>query len=96
MFCSARAVGGWGGLYRRQTMFEFKEGRGMIQIDHDIPVPDSKYRTKYPWNQMKVGDSFCAQLTENQRKGLHSCAKRAGIKITTRTTEEGIRVWRIN
>jgi len=51
---------------------------------------------KYPWNSLAVGDSFLVTV----KIGVISSAagrasKRLGRKFSCRTTDEGIRVWRI-
>lgn len=65
-----------------------------IKIDKGIPLPgESRGRKrKYPWADMLIGDSFFTRI--KSRKGFHTNAKRAGIKITTRKEAEGFRVWR--
>ncbi len=72
----------------------------MIQIDKDIPIkPYRRGRTGMfteALRAMDVGDSFL--LTENPASDRHTAkraAKRMGIKLTSRTVEGGIRVWRI-
>jgi hypothetical protein len=65
-----------------------------VEVDKSIPIPRSNMgRPKYPWRDLKIGDSFYVPKYTNS---LHYCAKRIGIKITTRKDAEGgIRVWRI-
>lgn len=65
------------------------------KIDKNVPVPSAQRKgSKYPWAQMKVGDSF---FIPGKPKGLYAAAKGAGIKITVRTVKEkgkeGVRVW---
>ena len=33
-------------------------------IEHGVSVPGARTLTKYPWRQMKVGDSFVASYEE--------------------------------
>lgn len=71
-----------------------------FEIDKGVPVPTTYGgRKKYPFGQMKIGDSFLV-------KGNHDIATRARsaayvyghshkMKFTVRTTKEGARVWRV-
>lgn len=36
-------------------------------IEHGVSVPGARTLTKYPWRQMKVGDSFVASYEEVDR-----------------------------
>jgi hypothetical protein len=69
-----------------------------IKIESHIPIPIKKRgNRKYPWDQMKVGDSFFVEgVTQNS---LSTAAKyqttKSGIKFTTAAEGSGIRVWRI-
>ena len=68
-----------------------------IKLDKNIPLPQKTKRgSKYPWGDMKVGDSF---FVEGEPKGLYNSAKEYNIKITVRKWEEGnkkgMRVWRV-
>ena len=70
----------------------------MIKIDKDIPFPTGKTATsKYPFGEMKVGDSFA--LPKERAIALSSSAnsyRRAhpGMKFCVRTVEKEVRVWR--
>ena len=64
-----------------------------IKIESNIPMP-----TRFPFADMKVGDSFLAP--EGTNKSLVAVyasrhAKKTGTKFTVRRTPEGIRCWRI-
>ena len=69
-----------------------------INIDKDVPIP-SKGRTKYPLGEMNVGDSFLvnkgAEKTSSLRMTVSIYGKKHNKKFTTRTTPDGVRVWRI-
>ena len=65
----------------------------MIKIESGIPMP-----AKFPFAEMKVGDSFLIPAGVN--KGTvavyaNRYAKKTGTKFTTRKTPEGYRCWRI-
>ena len=77
-----------------------------IKIDKKKPIPKVVTRTgrpvKYPFDKLKVGDSFLIEGDHKARHGIYSClnaynANRAEVKIeiTTRAEANGIRVWRI-
>jgi hypothetical protein len=68
-----------------------------FKIESDVPVPDERRRFKYPWSEMKVGDSF---FVENGSQNVLSTAGRQygrfhGGKFSTRKEGNGVRVWRI-
>jgi len=72
-----------------------KNANGAITVESGIPAPAS--RTKYPWDAMKVGESFFVPgKSTNQLGGLLTARARAdGRKYTSRTVDGGTRVWRI-
>jgi hypothetical protein len=64
-------------------------------IEKNIPVPN---RVNYPFDDMKDGDSFFIKLDGGSAHKI-SCAVRVyatrkGVSITTRTSPEGVRVWK--
>ena len=75
-----------------------------MKIDKNIKLREVNRRgkpAKYPWAQLKVGDSFFVE-EKNKMYGMHASVssynKRSGkkaIKIATRIDGEGLRVWRI-
>ena len=74
-----------------------------IKLDKDVPVPlnaGMPGNAKYPWREMKPGDSFFVPVGNGAQKGMSVNAKNAGIKVATRTVVEngvkGFRVWRID
>ena len=69
-----------------------------IKIDKGIPLPKAAKRgSKYPWSEMKIGDSF---FVEGEPKGLYGSAKDYNVKIAVRKAVEngksGVRVWRVS
>ncbi len=78
-------------------------------IESNIPVPPSKRKTKYPFAEMKVGDSFFVPETESDTKRVgmaaHCFARELFLKkadqprrkFTTKTQHSpaGTRCWRI-
>lgn len=76
----------------------------MFKIDNNVPIPGHKAGTKegykYPFNDMRVGDSFLVQPdpVSGRNKIAAACSqhsKRHGGKFITRKTPEGIRIWRV-
>jgi hypothetical protein len=75
-----------------------------IRIEKDRPIPDidSKgKRGKYPWSEMKIGDSFLVEVRQwafgslaNYNKKMKA-RKQKQIKIETRAEGNKCRVWRI-
>jgi hypothetical protein len=79
-----------------------------IKIDKGIPVtPHGNCgvlgKSKYPFREMAVGDSFFAPLGGAQRSSLSRMAtgwtKDTGFKFVTRKAteggQEGVRIWRV-
>jgi hypothetical protein len=66
-----------------------------IQIEKGIAIPMGKNAT-YPFRQMEVGDSFLIPgKTTAQTAGIVTSARmRTGWKFATRTTPDGVRIWR--
>jgi len=67
----------------------------MTTIETGIPIPASKAgRPKTsPIYKMNIGDSFTT--TKIGRINAYACAKRNGVKITSRKQENGtFRIWR--
>jgi len=72
----------------------------MLKIDHKVPMPPpvrKKGPAKYPWVEMKVGDSFL--VPGGRLANLRASASRAGssgkVKFTVRAVDGGVRVWRV-
>lgn len=66
---------------------------GEIKIEKGVPLPHVRGVAKYPWHEMKVGDSFVVPAIP--RTNFHQGAKQVGIQISTRVEGDSIRVWRI-
>lgn len=71
-----------------------------IAVESGIPLPNKGHvgaAPKYPWAEMKVGDSFFVKGTTT-RAFSAQVARRArmdGHKYSVRTVDGGVRVWRI-
>ena len=74
---------------------------GKVKIDTGIPLPGigggCSAGLPYPWEEMKVGDSFLHR--SKKPTGASASANMAGNrykrKFTVRKTPKGYRVWRI-
>lgn len=67
-----------------------------VNFEKDIPIPNIGYWAPI-MRMMKVGDSLLVPVErEKQRVALYVTAKTAGIKITLRSTDEGLRMWRVS
>ena len=72
----------------------------MIAIQRNIPIPQAERKMLYPFAAMEVGDSFavdgdkkvCATVSAAVYKYKR---ENPGKKFTVRTSDAGIRVWRI-
>jgi hypothetical protein len=63
-----------------------------IKIEKSVPVPENP-RRKYPWKELKVGDSFVAPLAT--QSGASGAARRLGIVLVTRRIDaDHVRIWR--
>ena len=79
----------------------------MYEIEKGIAAPNWKGNGRspiYPFAQMAVGDSFLVPVMDGQtaykvQRAVRSCASaygsRHGMKFRTATTDQGIRVWRV-
>ncbi len=72
----------------------------MIKIDKGIEAPikpKSGRRTKNPFREMEVGDSFLFETKKacSAYSMTSAAAKKLGINLTVMKTAQGYRVWRI-
>jgi len=68
-------------------------------IEKGIPIPDrpSSPWIGYPWDEMRIGDSFLVPKTsaKSARNAAFSRGRAYKEKYVTRTVEDGLRVWRV-
>lgn len=71
-----------------------------FRVNSDVPLPT--HLGKYPFGEMKVGDSiFVPGREQGMRatKAAHTFGYTHGLKFTTRSTNEdgvmGVRIWRV-
>jgi len=63
-----------------------------MKIEKNILIPSM---SKYPINEMEIGDSFFLENRESAPIGVYNTARRSGAKVTLRKEGNGYRVWRI-
>ena len=72
-------------------------------IEEKVPLPQPRLGgRKYPWTEMKVGDSFIVTVDTEQQTAVQGTVagsaraygKKHGQKFTTRIVDGGVRVWR--
>lgn len=68
-----------------------------IKIESGIQIPSRHKQTfKYPWYEMKIGDSFLAPIGINKIQSAKTYAQmKTGFKFACRAVEGGTRIWRI-
>ena len=71
-----------------------------MKIEKGIPIPRSKFQGKYikVVSLMEVGDSVllnCKNTTDNSVHGIRQAGRSIGFKLSARTMDEGVRVWRV-
>lgn len=73
--------------------------RGMLRIDSHVPAPPVSPREKYPFYDMRIGDSFLiedAALVKNVRSAAWMFSRRhPPVRFSCRKAAGGWRVWRI-
>ena len=80
-------------MNRNKTLCEYK-------IEENIPflTASSRKQLKYPFEQMKVGDSFFVpRINSTQFSNVLSIHNKSAEnkRFASRTVEGGVRVWRI-
>ncbi len=68
----------------------------MEYIIEKIPLPQGRKAggISDAMRQLRIGESF--EIPNPKQKGLHTIARQLGIRIATRKTDVGVRVWRID
>lgn len=69
-------------------------------IEKNIPIGKQVRKSKYPFAQMENGDSFFVPTGDQDphrvASRIHNHARHQNVRIATRQTENGIRVWKID
>lgn len=71
-----------------------------MKVERNVKIPTRKRASKYPWSDLKVGDSFFVHGAEKMYAMYAAVANynkklKKPIKITLRKEGDGVRVWRI-
>lgn len=72
----------------------------MVKIEKGIPIPPrvcGRRSTRYPWTEMRVGDSF---MIRNKKPAtvhaqVNQARKTYDAQYTVRAVAGGFRVWRV-
>lgn len=78
----------------------------MFEIESNVPFPANARKTKYPWAEMKVGDSFFVPVTDDAEtrttaQSLRSASRHFahrhnnGHVFKTCHVAGGLRTWRV-
>tara|TARA_R110000796_G_scaffold123691_1_gene238036 strand:+ start:821 stop:1039 length:219 start_codon:yes stop_codon:yes gene_type:complete len=71
-----------------------------VQIDKNVPMPESALQNSYGWADMEVGDSVFFEDEPRATQSKPSVAARVwgrgnGFKFSARTEGNGVRIWRV-
>ena len=68
-------------------------------IEKGVPAPEARYRNKYPFGEMEVGDSFFVPGGEagklSNSASVYARYHGRKLKFSARKVEGGARVWRV-
>ncbi len=72
----------------------------LAKIERNIPMPTLRVPSKYPFANMKVGDSFAIRKGQDvqlvrQAASHYSIKKNPKTRFAIYRTEEGYRCWRV-
>jgi len=69
-----------------------------LKIDENVKMPEYRMSHRFRFNHMKVGDSVFFEGQNSSGKSvtaLRNFGHREGWKVSARTVEGGVRVWRV-
>lgn len=74
-----------------------------MQIEKGVPIPENrgvgnnpKQPSKYPWQQLEVGDSFAAEVEPDVlRASAYKRGRKYGERYVVRSEDGGSRCWRV-
>jgi hypothetical protein len=86
------------GREKREGSKPMKTSPNRLKIHTDRPLP-LRIVSKYPFDEMEIGDSFdlpLDEVTPGVKSGVYNAAHAAGVRATCRRipTEGVFRVWR--
>ena len=65
-----------------------------FKIETGFPIPVTS-KAKYPWAEMKVGDSFFVPAKVPSDINVTGAILNTGFKFIRRSVDDGVRVWRV-
>ena len=68
----------------------------MVKIDKGIPIPSNV--SKYPWADLKIGDSFLAPglvVSSQISATIRYQRSKRGHEYRCKKEDDGLRIWRI-
>lgn len=68
-----------------------------FKIERGIPIPTPRGRALYPFEKLKVGDSFFVpnRTPHSMHGSVRYAQVKRGIKLLMRTEGNGTRIWRV-
>ena len=81
----------------KKNMNQESVGNGMVKIEKGVEMPQNA-RSRYPWNQMLVGDSFVINTQSRSSVGARNQTEKrigTGRKFSSRMEGDHVRVWRV-
>lgn len=73
------------------------EAMSTLKIEKNVPMPGRigmRKNERYPFDDMRVGDSFVIKGNETKRSSVHSCARKRGYRVVTRKVGNNkYRIW---
>lgn len=69
----------------------------MIDVDKDVPLPRPRVLRSYPYDVLRVGESFWVRGVRVQSIWTtnYRWSKRLGRRFVARVEGDGVRVWRV-
>ena len=70
----------------------------MFEIEKNVPMDGAGNRISWPWKDMEVGDSVffdSPEIAKKAQPGCHMYGRQSGKKFATRSSNDGLRVWRV-
>lgn len=68
-----------------------------IAVEKNVPIPEVLPPPQYPFATLEIGDSFVRPVTDTRLVRAHALKfkkQNPGWNCMTKTTPEGLRVWR--
>ena len=68
-----------------------------LVVEDKVSLPKPRVVYAYPYEEMNVGDSFAVPVEARQKvlNANYRASKRLGLRFTSRTEGDVVRVWRV-